>query len=203
MIRSRSILAQRRPQPLSACMLAALTALSAVSCSPGVDPPEVRLNPSPQQRYEITLTIEDPPASVEVRGQVQFFITNTDCMPFVDRIAGIKPDSTFRVPLMFEQETATTFVGHFFADALLPENYYGLGECHWNFTSAKAFIETQGIEQSADIPHDLVVAQGTQINLCRRPDSGGTVNLCFRMDRKPAAQVMEQLYMVSIEASKD
>ena len=203
MIRSRSILAQRRRQPLSACMLAALTALSAASCSPGVDPPEVRLNPSPQQRYEITLTIEDPPASIEVHGQVQFFITNTDCMPFVDRIAGIKPDSSFRVPLTFEQETATTFVGHFFADALLAENYYGLGECRWNFTSAKALIKIQGVEQSADIPNDLVIAQGTQINLCRRPDSGGAVDLCFRTDMKPAAQVLEDLYMIRIEASKD
>jgi len=204
MIRSRSILQQYRSTCLSASMpLATSIALSVVACSPGVDPPEVRLNPSPQQRYQITLTIEEPPAPVEIQGRVQFFIANKDCMPFSDRIAGTRPDSTFRMPLAFKQITPTTFVGHFFADAVMPENYYGLGECRWNFTSAKALIRMDGMEQSAGIPHDLVIAQGAQVNLCRRPDAVGPTDMCFRTDTKPTPRVLKQNYIVSLKASKD
>lgn len=76
--------------------LAALMILSVAACGgPRVLPPDVKINPSPKERYEITPILEAPPPFSRVTGNADFAIRNKSCMPLEDRIAGIKPQSWF------------------------------------------------------------------------------------------------------------
>ena len=148
-----------------------ITALTLVLVACGgsrIEPPEVKLNPSPKQRYEITLVVEDPPERIRaVTGTAQLNVENTDCMPLKDKIAGVKPDSSFGYPIEFKEENEK-FIGHVYADKLLDENYYGLGTCIWSLTGVAVKIQFSKSEQIAVIYGDKIIKEGSQESLCRR-----------------------------------
>lgn len=178
MIRSRSPLAQRRTQPLSASMLlATLAVLSAVSCSPGVDSPEVRLNPSPQQRYEITLAIKDPPGEISsVKGRAQFDVKDKKCMPMTDPIAGVWKHTSFIQPVIFHGD-GNTHVGYVYADQVLDEDYFGLGKCEWNLTGVIAEFHIGRIERSISIRTDEILQEKQLPGVCKY--SSITSDICL------------------------
>ena len=130
--------------------------------------PEAKLNPSPKEGYEITLVVEDPPEPIEkITGTMQLDIENTDCMPLKDKIAGVKPDSSFGYPIEFKEKNGK-FLGHVYADRLLNEDYYGLGKCIWNLTGAVVRIQFSKSEQIAVIYGDKIIKERSQESLCRR-----------------------------------
>lgn len=149
-----------------------LLVLSLSACwSPGAKPPDVKINPSPKDRYEITLTIEDPPGVVQrIDGQVQFDIEGVyhDCMPYADRIAGIKPKSSFTRPVDFERKSNNTYIGYIFADWLVDEDYYGLGICKWLLTGVAASIHIGKADQTVVLRDKEILGEGTRAGACRR-----------------------------------
>lgn len=152
-------------------MLATIVFLLAACGAPSPGPPDVRINPAPTQAYEIVLTIPDPPSQVHaVSGQVQFDIEGVkdDCMPYADRIAGIKPKSSFLVPVDFRRREDGTYTGSVYLDWLIDEDYYGLGVCRWKLTGVTADFRTGLLERFAVLRGPQVLAQATQPGLCDR-----------------------------------
>jgi hypothetical protein len=96
------------------------------------DPEHPKKNPHPVQRYEVIATTDAPGPWDKVSGTVFFGVTNLACTP-KDEFVGVhaKPRD---VPIDFEmtQTGKNTWVGHFYRDAMLDANYYGLGICHWD-----------------------------------------------------------------------
>lgn len=152
---------------------AALVMILAGSCGgPRVLPPDVKLNPSPKERYEIALTIESPPGPVRIGDAwAQMDVENPECMPLADRIAGIKPDSTSLQSLSLKPVGDNTYVGYVYADYYLEEDYYEQGICAWKITTIRALIYIGKIEQSAHIDGELVTSQKSALNLCPRPET--------------------------------
>ena len=151
------------------CVLAAGIFLLVACGDPPAGPPAVRTNPTPTQAYEIVLTIPDPPAQIRnVTGEVQFDIEGVkeDCMPYADSIAGIKPKSSFAMPLDFERRKEGTYTGTVYQDSLMDEDYYGLGVCRWKLTGVIAAVHLGKAKQEAVLFGDKIVQQKSELNYC-------------------------------------
>ncbi|MGJ7491924.1 hypothetical protein [Variovorax sp. ZT4R33] len=95
--------------------------------------PEIKLNPQPKMRYELTLTVQDAPGPFEsVTGFMQYEVQNEqECVP-ADAISGhhqrlsIDPDVEFK-----RVSDSQTYKGTVYLDLVQDSDYYGLGVCRW------------------------------------------------------------------------
>lgn len=108
------------------------------------DPKHPRKNPHPVQRYEVIATADAPGPWDKVSGTVFFDVLNLACTP-KDKFLGVhaKPQD---VAIDFEMTRTgkNTWAGHFYRDAMLDEDYYGLGICRWDATSVTPVFATHG-----------------------------------------------------------
>ena len=143
-------------------------ALAMTACGgPRVDPPDVKLNPSPKDEYEITLTIQDSPRQIQAaQGSAQFDITNRECMPLKDKIAGIKPRSWFMLPVRFTRIRDNTFVGSILTDAILDADYYSIGTCRWELTGVFARFRVDKFDRVAIIDSENIIREESKTNFC-------------------------------------
>jgi hypothetical protein len=135
-------------------------ALLATGCSHMIDP-DIKQNPHPVKRYEITMTIDGAPGPFDgVSGFMQYDISNEDCAPR-DLVSQVRVTPIKSPPIVFTRVSDLTYTGTVFLDFLQDENYYGLGVCHWKMTAAIADLKIKGsgAEFSPDISFDEIVAQ--------------------------------------------
>ncbi|HEY0662504.1 MAG TPA: hypothetical protein VGD21_14435, partial [Lysobacter sp.] len=122
---------------------AALTVGALTACQS--TQPEIRRNPHPQERYEITMTIRDAPGPLaNIGGSVQYDVDNwLDCMPekfdFPLGVHREKPEEF--LPLSFERIAENVFRTEITADALRDEDYHDLGVCRWKLTVVKPSLQ--------------------------------------------------------------
>ena len=125
----------------------AVVALGLAACAntEPVPAPELRLNPAPKEVYEITITMEDAPTTLEgFVGRVQYNIDNyLDCVPvdYTRSLGGSRPRFERVVPIMFARANRASFNGKIAKDALLNEDYYGQGACRWEITAIQAALD--------------------------------------------------------------
>ncbi|RST44899.1 hypothetical protein [Variovorax sp. DXTD-1] len=95
--------------------------------------PDIKLNPQPKMRYELTLSVQDAPGPFEsVTGFMQYEVQNEqECVP-ADAISGhhqrlsIDPDIEFK-----RVGDSQTYKGTVYLDFVQDSDYYGLGVCRW------------------------------------------------------------------------
>lgn len=107
--------------------------------------PEVKRNPAPQEKYLVTMVIEGAPRPFDkVEGKVQYDIPvgDDDCIPVDYTIApgGTKNNPSEDVPIVFRKLSDNEYQAEVYLDALLDEDYYGLGVCRWQLTAVAAFL---------------------------------------------------------------
>ena len=135
-------------------------ALLATGCSRMSDP-DIKQNPHPVKRYEITMAIEGAPGPFDgVSGFMQYDISNEDCAPR-DLVSQVRVTPIKSPPIVFTRVSDLTYTGTVFLDFLQDENYYDLGVCHWKMTAAIAALKIKGsgAEFSPDISFDEIAAQ--------------------------------------------
>ena len=122
-------------------LLLSLLAASACTQTRSLD---IRDNPVPKHRYEVTLEIHQPPGPFEstARGWVHYRVDNSRCLtPTPSEGTTIFPEKT--VEFNVTRVSATVYRGTIFLDSLQDQDYYRLGVCHWN-------VNTLGIELKAN-----------------------------------------------------
>jgi hypothetical protein len=126
-----TIHAQKRP----AHALFLLTALASSTCGSPIKTPDIKQNPHPTQRYEITLKIDDAPGPFDaMRAFVNYRVVSERCVPLTPMTgAAIEPQET--VPLTLTRTSDGVYHGTVYTDHFLDEDYYGLGVCHWNLVA--------------------------------------------------------------------
>jgi len=90
-------------------------------------------NPTPKQRYDITVVIENAPGPFAVvHGSMQYDIANRDCLPPAEglAVAQTTPISTF-IPISLTRVNETNFEGRIALDGLVDGDYFGHGVCHF------------------------------------------------------------------------
>lgn len=74
------------PAPL--CIV--LSAILLGACAKVPDSPNAKTNPSPMQRYEITVELVDPPPDIKkITGIARFGVSTRACLPYREKIAGV------------------------------------------------------------------------------------------------------------------
>ncbi|GAA5076929.1 hypothetical protein [Lysobacter panacisoli] len=149
-------------------------------------PPKPRLNPHPQERYEITMTIEDAPGPfTDIGGFVQYDVDNyEECMPekwtFVRGHYHDQLDEF--IPFAYTQIAENVYRTRITVDALRNVDYHGLGECRWGLTAVTSNLRGKNVDFIPRLHLDeLRKQQAKRIYFSTRtyfaekgyPDSGG------------------------------
>lgn len=108
-------------------------------------------NPHPVKRYEVTATSDAPGPwdSNSMVGYIGYDIVKADdgiakCVP-MNSFLGEQSLTSIGVDIEMTRVDDHTWRGYFYRDALLDEDYYNLGVCHWDVTSVSANTMVQGV----------------------------------------------------------
>lgn len=121
--------------------------------------PEIKHNPTPKKRYDITLTVDGAPGPFDsITGFVEYKVANDECVP-LEPVSGATIAPEEKVPVVFKHETGNVYIGSIYADLMQDEDYYGLGMCHWQVVAASAVLKNNAVEFSPAIFHKDIEAQ--------------------------------------------
>ena len=131
-------------------LLALLAVLPLAACSPYADAERdvaaggrglAKLNPAPQQAYELVLTLKDAPGPFAViEGVAQYDASNyADCGRIVPA-TGTAGRITSQEPVTLHKVGANEYRGRFYLDRMQDEDYYGRGVCHWTLTGVGTML---------------------------------------------------------------
>jgi hypothetical protein len=139
-------LPERKRQPL----LALLALIPLAACSPYADAERdvaaggrglAKLNPSPQQGYELVLTLKDAPGPFAVvEGVAQYDVSNHKDCGRVLRATGTASRITSQELVTLRKVGENEYRGTFYLDRMQDEDYYGRGVCHWALTGVGAML---------------------------------------------------------------
>ncbi|WP_254459000.1 hypothetical protein [Xanthomonas sacchari] len=125
-------------------------AATAAGCSNdidiGNDGAAGHLNPHPVKRYEIIATSHAPGLWDSFKGAyIGYDVINKKCVPMIPVIGEQHvPNTGLDIPMV--QVDDHTWKGYFYRDALLDEDYFNLGVCHWDVTSVGVSAIGKGVK---------------------------------------------------------
>ncbi|HDS1624752.1 TPA: hypothetical protein UOJ00_002387 [Stenotrophomonas maltophilia] len=124
--------------------------LALTACSPYADAERdvaaggrglAKLNPSPQQSYELVLTLKDAPGPFAmVEGVAQYDASNYAACGRIVPATGTAGRITSQEPVALRQVGENEYRGMFYLDRMQDEDYYGRGVCHWTLTGVGAML---------------------------------------------------------------
>ncbi|CAM5614203.1 hypothetical protein [Rhodanobacter lindaniclasticus] len=128
----------------------------------GITDAHVRQNPHPQERYELTFTVHDAPGRFDsASADIQYEVWDTACVP-TDPISGAKSKTPgLIVPIPLQRVSDTVYRGEVALDLPVPEDYFGLGVCHWMVQGAGIGLKTRDARFGAGMTGDDIKAQTT------------------------------------------
>ena len=162
-----------------------------------MNPPDIKKNPSPKQRYELTMVIKDAPGIFDsIKGYMGYEISNKEC------IAEDPLDGTHNAPseapnFTFSKVSDGIYKGYIYLDYLSDENYYGVDICHWHLTSSYAMLKINGVVISPYIFRDQILSSSSNITYfsknsyfdrksVNRYDSGIAKKFLDQVEEKPS-----------------
>ena len=123
-----------------------------------------RVNPNPKRGYIITMTIKDAPGPFWYVGFGAQYDA-PDCMYWSNKFAGTTSSPMRILKLPIKKLDDTTYVATVYLDAMLDEDYYGDGVCHWQLTGVTGGLKATGADVETgfgiDISPKSIVAQET------------------------------------------
>lgn len=121
--------------------------------------PDVKLNPSPRMRYEITATLHGVPGHLDlVEGHVDYEVSNPACVPMTPVMgATVVPQKS--VPVTFQRAGEDVYKGEIYLDRLQDEDYFGQGVCHWAVVGAAAGFRHGAVKFSPAIYKDDILGK--------------------------------------------
>lgn len=115
-----------------------------------------RLNPNPKQRYDITMSIRDAPGPFEyVRFRASYEAKG--CSYVISEFEGVRGHPEHHVELDFRKLDDHTYVGTLYLDAMVDEDYYGNGVCHWQMTGMGVGLKATGAEKETRFSSSLML----------------------------------------------
>lgn len=136
--------------PRIACV-ATLIPFASFAYGASAKQPDIKANPNPRVRYEITATVIDAPGEFDrIEGHVDYKVTNTKCVPLTPGSgATVEPKKSLRVT--YERVSENAYRGVIYIDQLHDEDYFGLGVCHWSVVGVTADLQHQKVKFSPAI----------------------------------------------------
>ncbi|KAF1003517.1 MAG: hypothetical protein GAK28_04653 [Luteibacter sp.] len=121
--------------------------------------PEVKLNPEPRMRYEITVKVDGAPGQFDrIDGHVDYRVDNPACVPMTPVMgATVVPEK--RLPVEFRKTGDNEYRGEIFMDRIQDEDYFGQGVCHWAVVGATADFHHGQVNFSPAIYKDDILGK--------------------------------------------
>src|SRR5215469_1475477 len=148
------------PHRFAAAFLLILTLLTGCSMTHG-DPQNPRKNPHPVKRFEVTATSDAPGPWDSIEGYIGYDVINRECVP-QDSFTGAQNVPNIGVDIELTRVDDKTWKGYFYRDALQNEDYFDLGVCHWDATSAGIAAIAKGIRFNWGHMLDTLLRDGQQ-----------------------------------------
>lgn len=146
------------PARLTSSLILSLTLITSACGSP-MKTPDIKQNPHPKMRYEITMTIDGAPGPFDsMTAFVQYKVSNDRCVP-LQPISGATLAPEDRVPLELARVSDHVYTGHLYVDLLQDEDYYGMGVCHWEVVAATAVLQVGKVAFSPDLLKNEILEQ--------------------------------------------
>lgn len=124
--------------------------------------PDIKLNPSPRMRYEITVKVDGAPGPFDrIEGVVDYRVANEACVPLTP-VTGATVAPEKRVPITLKAAGGNVYKGEMYADLLQDEDYFGKGVCHWSVVAASANLWVKQVDFSAPLFRDDLL-KGTPV----------------------------------------
>ncbi len=142
----------RRTRSLFSSLILVLSTFAAYGAT--MNKPDVKKNPNPKMRYEVTVEVNDAPGPFEtIIGIADYRVTNELCVPPTPVMgARIVPEQ--RATIQFERIHDNVFKGTVYADLYQDEDYFGKGTCHWALVAAGMDLTHGKVTFSASLFHD-------------------------------------------------
>jgi len=146
---------------VTAVLLLSLTLITSGCGASPMKTPDIKQNPNPKMRYEITITIDGAPGPFDsINGYVMYQVENDDCVPLQPGSgARLAPEKSMPVTFTREVSGSNVFKGTLYADLMQDENYFGLGVCHWTVGGTGANLNLGKIVFSSGMSLDDVQSQ--------------------------------------------
>lgn len=90
------------------------------------------LNPQPKQAYRLKIKINDAPGPLKLMGKMGVGYKAEDCTYIINKIEGAPAHPEKNVQFDIHQINEFEYESIIYADAVLNEDYFGNGVCHWN-----------------------------------------------------------------------
>lgn len=133
---------------------ALLMLLSAHAYGGTTKPPDIKVNPNPRMRYEITVEVKGAPGPFDrIEGVVDYRVANEACVPMTP-VTGATVAPEKRVPISLTANGNGIYKGEIYADLLQDEDYFGKGICHWSVVAASANLFVKNVDFSAPLFRD-------------------------------------------------
>lgn len=153
-----SVMPRMKQSRLYRLLLLSLVTLSA--CGSSMQTPDIKRNPHPKMRYEITMVVKDAPGLFDsVTGFMQYDIANEQCAPFEKFIGIYRKPPGQSPPIVFNRVGDNEYKGQLYLDFFLDEDYYKLGVCHWSLVAAVARLKFQEASFGPDLLQEQIISQ--------------------------------------------
>ena len=90
------------------------------------------LNPQPKQAYRLMIKINDAPGPLQLMGKMGVGYKAEDCTYIINKFEGAPAHPEKNVQFDIHQINEFEYESIVYADAILNEDYFGDGVCHWN-----------------------------------------------------------------------
>lgn len=90
------------------------------------------LNPQPKQAYRLMIKINDTPGPLQLMGKMSVGYKAEDCTYIINKFEGAPAHPEKNVQFDIHQINEFEYESIVYADAVLNEDYFGDGVCHWN-----------------------------------------------------------------------
>jgi hypothetical protein len=123
----------------AALAMAVLTSTTACGSS-NMTTYDIKLNPHPTKRYDLTVTIKDAPGPFDsMQTYVLYDVTDPFCVPTLPG-SGATNEPRKSVPLTLTKTGENTYTGTFYTDLIKDEDYSGKGVCHWKISAVSMYL---------------------------------------------------------------
>lgn len=147
-----------KPYALRLAFVASLISLTTLAYGATMKNADIKFNPNPRMRYEVTVRIEDAPGPFDtINGTIDYRVSNADCVPLTP-VTGATVLPSKRVPLKLTPVGNNTYRGELFADLIQDEDYFGKGVCHWSIVAAGVEARVRKMDFAASLPKDEIFA---------------------------------------------
>jgi len=142
--------------------LASILSLASITaaCGASMNNPDIKHNPNPKMRYEITVTIDGAPGSFDSADGVAFYdVNNKACVP--ERGGPLNPlriAPNTDVPFSLTRINENQYQGTIYLDLLKDEDYFGLGVCHWSMSNIAVRLKVKRTTFSPGIGTNEIIS---------------------------------------------